>query len=196
MQEKNTIIAITGGIGAGKSVVSSILRNMGYSVYDCDSRAKELMNTSTLIKEKLTSRFGNDIYLSDSVLNKEKLGSIIFNSHEDLKYVNGVVHPVVKDDMLEWNEEQCQHPAFVETAILKESGLDKIVDEVWVVTAPLETRVQRVMKRNAITREKVIERINSQIGGYESDELPVRIILNDGCSALLPQVDKFLGEWQ
>ena len=54
--------------------------------------------------------------------------------------------------------------------------LDKIVDEVWVVTAPLEIRVQRVMKRNSITREKVIERINSQIGGYESDELPVRII--------------------
>ena len=196
MQGKNTIIAITGGIGAGKSVVSAILLNMGYSVYDCDSRAKELMNTSALIKDRLTMRFGNDIYLSDSSLDKEKLGSIIFNSHEDLNFVNGVVHPVVKDDMLKWNEAQCQHPAFVETALLKESGMERIVDEVWVVKAPLETRVQRVMKRNAITREKVIERINSQIGDFESDELPVRTILNDGRSALLPQVAKLLSVWQ
>lgn len=186
------IIAITGGIGSGKSVVSSILLTMGYSVYDCDSKAKGLMNSSSLIKERLSLRFGDDIYQSDGTINKGKLSTIIFNDRHELGYVNGVVHPVVKDDLQHWVAEQYRQPVFVETAILGESGLDSLVDEVWIVTAPLETRVMRVVRRNSTTRDKVIERINSQTDDYHNDNLPVKTIINDGDTPLLPQIIKVI----
>ena len=186
------VIAITGGIGSGKSVVSAVLLTMGFSVYDCDSRAKELMNSSSAIKEQLLSRFGEDVYMGDGTLNKVQLSTIIFNDRQALSYVNGVVHPVVKDDLQQWVDEQCRQPVFVETAILGESGLDSFVNEVWNVTAPLETRVMRVMKRNATTRDKVIERINSQADGYHNDNLPVKILINDGNTPLLTQIMKLI----
>jgi len=186
------LIAITGGIGAGKSVVAKVLKNIGYDVYDCDFEAKQLINTSPIIKKEFTCRFGNSIYNQEGIINKDILSSIIFNDHDVLRWVNSIVHPAVKDDIYNWLNSRKNCINFVETAILTEAGMQDMVNEVWNVTAPMETRISRVMKRNGITQDKVIERINAQSGILEGLNIPVRIIINDDYTAILPQVAQLI----
>lgn len=187
MNPNHKIIAITGGIGAGKSVISRILEAAGYSVYDCDSRAKQLMNTSSSIKHALTSKFGSGIY-SNGTLDRQLLSDIIFNDNKALAFVNSVVHPAVRDDIKQWAQQQEHSLVFIETAILNEGGLDTMINEVWNVVAPVETRISRVMKRNSISREKVMERIAQQQDRPQGDNLIIIDIINDNTTPLLPQL--------
>jgi dephospho-CoA kinase len=188
------LIAITGGIGAGKSVVQAVLRNAGYSVYDCDSRAKQLMTESAAIRQALTERFGCDIYSADRTLNRQLLSSKIFNDPAALAFVNSVVHPAVREDIACWAKQQERMPAFVETAILKEGGMEHMMTQVWNVTAPQQVRIERVMRRNGASRQQVAERINNQ-HDYSSDSLPVHSIVNDGTTPILPQVMQLLEQF-
>lgn len=189
MKRIQKLIAITGGIGAGKSVVADIVRAAGYAVYDCDQRAKELMTSSPAIKQALIAEFGQDIYINDT-LNKQLLSNIVFTNKDALKYVNNTVHPAVREDITKWVLQQEVMPVFVETALLQEGGIDAMVDLVWNVTAPVETRIQRVIKRNSTTREKVIERIKSQKELSNIKGVSIIEIINDGTTPLLPQVMK------
>lgn len=186
------LIAITGGIGCGKSIVSLILKEMGYEVYDCDWKAKYLMDNSPTIKDCLKSTFGNDIII-DGTINRVKLANIVFNNKEKLVKLNNIVHSSVKEDLISWKLENSQKKLlFVETAILYQSGLDSIVDEVWEVNAPLEIRIERVMKRNNISRQDVLSRIESQ--KYEILTQADYIITNDDKVAILPQLVTILGK--
>ncbi len=182
------LIAITGGIGSGKSVVARVLRTMGYHVYDCDLEAKRLMACSPIIRQQLTACFGKEVYDSSGDINKPLLSSIIFNTPHALATVNAIVHPVVKDDLMAWHQSHPLDISFVETAILVQSGMHTMVDEVWNVTAPIETRIARVIDRNATTRDKVLERINSQSASLANVTAPVRTIINDGITAILPHI--------
>lgn len=183
------IIAIAGGIGSGKSVVSQILRKLGYSVYDCDSEAKSLMNRSCEIKRDLQTAFG-DIVGADGNINSKKLAGIVFADKSALNRLNGIVHPRVKTDILEWCRSKNADKVFVETAILEESGLGDIVDEVWQVYAPIDVRIARVMKRNNMTEEEVRSRIESQKAPSDAVD---GAIVNDGVMAVLPQIMARLG---
>ena len=186
------LIAITGGIGCGKSIVSLILKEMGYEVYDCDCKAKYLMYNSPTIKDCLKSTFGNDIII-DGTINRVKLANIVFNNKEKLVKLNNIVHSSVKEDLISWKLENSHNKLlFVETAILYQSGLDSIVDEVWEVNAPLEIRIERVMKRNNISRQDVLSRIESQ--KYEILTQANYIITNDDRVAILPQLVTILGK--
>ena len=186
--KRKRIIAITGGIGAGKSVVSLILRNAGYGVYDCDAQAKQIMNESTSIRKALVQEFGPDVYDASGVLNRQALSSIIFKDNDALLFVNSIVHPAVRDDIAQWTNKQHGQIVFIETAILKEGGLDDMVHEVWNVVAPLELRIKRVMARNNASREQVTDRIKSQSDNCSGITKPITEIINDGTTALLPQI--------
>ena len=186
------LIAITGGIGCGKSIVSLILKEIGYEVYDCDCKAKYLMDNSPTIKDCLKSTFGNDIII-DGTINRVKLANIVFNNKEKLVKLNNIVHSSVKEDLISWKLENSHKKLlFVETAILYQSGLDSIVDEVWEVNAPLEIRIERVMKRNNISQQDVLSRIESQ--KYEILTQADYIITNDDKVAILPQLVTILGK--
>lgn len=186
------LIAITGGIGCGKSIVSQILKEFGFQVYDCDCNAKYLMDNSPTIKNCLKSTFGNDIII-DGTINRIKLANIVFNNKEKLVKLNNIVHSSVKEDLISWKLENSHNKLlFVETAILYQSGLDKVVDEVWEVNAPIEIRVERVMKRNNISRQEVLSRIESQ--KYEILTQADYIITNDDKVAILPQLVTILGK--
>ena len=186
------LIAITGGIGCGKSIVSQILKEFGFQVYDCDCNAKYLMDNSPTIKDCLKSTFGNDIII-DGTINRVKLASIVFNNKEKLVKLNNIVHSSVKEDLISWKLENSQKKLlFIETAILYQSGLDKVVDEVWEVNAPIEIRIERVMKRNNISRQDVLSRIESQ--KYEILTQADYIITNDDKVAILPQLVTILGK--
>ena len=185
------VIALTGGIGSGKSVVSAVLRVMGYDVYDCDSRAKLLMAQSTKIKDALIDAFGAGAVVEGQI-DRAYISRAVFGRPEALKCLNAIVHPAVRNDLEQWLAQCSMEYAFVETAILQSSNFKDLISAEWHVTASVELRVARVAKRNGLSREDVMRRISSQ-----SAELPgseARIIDNSGNKAILPQVQELLSQ--
>ena len=114
-------LAITGGIGSGKSVVAHMMSIMGIPVYDCDKRAKELMVSDPLIVRELKRMMGEECYMPDGSLNRKLLASRIFTDDDNIKRVNAIVHPAVKRDFQQWAERQDVDLVAVESAILYES---------------------------------------------------------------------------
>ena len=190
------LIAITGGIGCGKSVVARMVKIMGYEVYDCDSRAKALMINDQEVKKQLTIAFGDETYLDDGTLNRQHLSDLAFADPSALAYINGLVHPATARDLQQWADSQSLQGAklaFVETALLRTAALDRVVDSVWHVTAPTDVRIRRVMARSGLTARQVQDRIAAQLA---EDELAPgeHVIINDNTRALLPQVLQLLDQ--
>ena len=192
------LIAITGGIGSGKSVVAHLVQVMGYQVYDCDSRAKALMTSNEEVRSLLTKAFGRETYFDDGSLNRQHLSAMAFGNAETLARLNAIVHPATARDMMQWAETLAgkgADVAFIETALLRTAGLDKLVDEVWHVTAPTDIRIKRVMARSGLTAQQVRDRIASQT--VEEEAAPnEKVIVNDDTSAVLPQVIHLLNKKQ
>lgn len=184
-------IGITGGIGSGKTVISTLLELMDIPVYIADEESKALTDKSPTIREKLIHLFGSSIYTPKG-LNKKLLASHIFNNQEYLKQVNAIIHPEVNQHFLEWSSKLPNNICAIESAILFESGFDKIVDISLMVYAPMELRIERVMKRGVATREEIINRIQSQLSDDIKKEKADYIILNDDKHALIPQLQTFL----
>ena len=179
-----------------------LLRVMGYNVYDCDSSAKAIVDSSENIKNKIADTFGAGIIDSKGVLDRKRLGDIVFADKLKLEKLNSIVHKAVIDDLkskiqthssefvCSCGDVELASPSsvfFFETAILYESGLDKLCTQVWWVTAPESLRIQRVMTRNNISAEAVRARMARQIDEPDSSEGLVRI-LNDSEHALIPQI--------
>lgn len=187
------LICIAGGIGSGKSVVSRVLVALGYAVYDCDSRAKILMDSREDVKCALADEIGPEV-VCNGIIDRRRLADIVFSNPDRLAALNRIVHSAVVDDLVCWHrglDVNPDIPCFVETALPFESGIDRIVDAMWVVDAPVETRVRRVMRRNGIKREQVLARISSQrdfSAVAQSEALPVSVIVNDDIHAVLPQI--------
>jgi dephospho-CoA kinase len=185
-------IGLTGGIGSGKSVVAGLLETLGFPVYDSDREAKRITSTSPLIRERLSERFGPEIYNGER-LNKILLSSLLFCNGKNLKFANSVIHPEVMNDFLKWKEQyQACCLTIVESAILFESGFDKAVDVKISVSAPLEIRIERVQKRDGVLRESVLAKIRNQITEEERNIKSDYVIINDNCRAILPQVEFIL----
>ena len=156
-------LAITGGIGSGKSYIARQMHDLlGIPVYDSDREAKRLNVESEEIRRGFIQLMGTEAYDADGSLNRQVVARYLFQSQEHADRINALVHPVVTRDFLRWAEAQHTEVVAIETALLKESGIDRIVDKVIRVDAPLETRIRRAMQRDGVTREKVIERINRQ----------------------------------
>lgn len=187
------LIAIVGGIGSGKSVVSRIVSVMGYEVYDCDTRAKRLMDSSDDIKGRIRCEIHPGC-VADGKIDRKHLAEIVFADEEALRRLNTIVHSAVREDLRCWVE-QCgeNNTVFVETAILYQSGLDKMVDAVWEIDAPLDLRIERVMARNSVSREEVLARISSQDSFVPTALHPsVTHIVNDNDQPILPQIERLL----
>lgn len=171
-------IGITGGIGSGKSYVCRLLERRGIEVYDCDAAAKRLIRSSSRLRRQLHELIGS--------LEKTDISRFLLASEDNQRAVNAIVHPAVFDDFeksgMQW----------VESAILYESGADKLVDRVVVVTAPEEIRIERIMKRDGITREKALQWIARQWPQELVRERADVEIVNDGKAELAPQIDELL----
>jgi len=188
------LVAITGGIGSGKSVVSQLLRVMGYPVYDCDANAKALMTSDPILRQDLISLFGPETYLSDGSLNKPFLSKAIFSSPELLAKMNAAVHPAVARDIARHQTLFQARLFFYESAILFESGFNKLAvpDKVICVTAPLELRISRTITRDNASRESVLKRINSQMSQEQKNQLADYEIKNDDRNSIIVQIEKVL----
>lgn len=189
-------LAITGGIGSGKSVASHIMDVMGVPVYDCDRRAKELMVTDAVIIKGLTRMFGSECYNEDGSLNKNYVASRIFTDDDNIKRVNALVHPVVKRDFEQWAKSNDAPLVAVETAILYESGIIESVDKVLVVWADKETCIRRTIARSGMSRNQVISRMQKQMSSDEMLLLSDYSLYNDNGKPLLPGIKALLEELQ
>ncbi len=187
------LIAIAGGIGSGKSVVSRILRAMGNKVYDCDTEARRLMDNDENIKCRIKECIAPEVILADRSIDRRRLAAIVFADKKMLDSLNGIVHSAVRDDISRWKAANEKYGTlWVESAIIYESGIDAMVDEVWDVTAPVELRIERVMSRNSMSREEVIRRIDAQSAVNYEPHPRVRTIVNDEVTPLLPQIQRLI----
>lgn len=187
-------IGITGGIGSGKSVVATLLRLYGIPVYIADEESKRLTNSSPIIRQALIELVGEAVYDNDRRLNKPLLAHFIFGQPEHMARVNAIIHPVVNADFLSWAGRQTTAACAIESAILFESGFDRIVDIKLMVSAPLETRLERATTRDNTSREALERRVKSQMADELKLKLADYVIHNDGKQALIPQVEHFI-EW-
>ena len=181
-------LAVIGGIGSGKSVVTTLLQAMNIPVYDCDSRAKQLMVSDEYLRRGLMKYFGDECYNEDGTLNRKWLAARIFVDKDAIQRVNELVHPCVKRDFLSWSEQQESDIVAVETAILYESNMRDAVDKVMLVWADTETCISRVEGRNGFTRKQVINRMNNQMSVDELLLLSDYSVFNDGNTPVIPQV--------
>jgi dephospho-CoA kinase len=187
-------LAVVGGIGSGKSVVSRMLGIMGVPVYDCDSRAKELMVSDPFIVKELKRMFGDECYDADGGLNRKYLASRIFVDEKNTKRVNALVHPVVKKDFCSWANVQKVPVVAVETALLYESGMVDVVDKVLLVWTEKETAITRTMQRSGMSREQVLNRMQKQMSTDDLLLLTDYSIYKGGGNAVMPDVVELLEE--
>lgn len=171
-------IGITGGIGSGKSYVCRLLEQRGIEVYDCDAAAKRLIRTSTRLRQQLKELIGS--------LQKADISRFLLASEGNQQAVNAIVHPAVFQDF------EASGMQWMESAILYESGADRLVDRVVVVTAPEEVRIERVMSRDSISREKALQWIARQWPQEEVRQRADFEIVNDGKADLEKQIERLL----
>ena len=172
-------IGITGGIGSGKSYVCKRLQaKYDIEVYDCDAAAKRLIRTSPDLQQQIIQLVGS--------LDKTAMSCFLLASEANQQAMNAIVHPAVFRDFQESGMQ------WMESAILFESGADQLVDKSVVVTAPQEVRIQRVMQRDGITREKTLQWMNRQ---WSQDEVVAHAdyeIVNDGIADIDQQIEQLL----
>ena len=156
------VLGITGGIGSGKSYISSLLREqLSVPVYDCDTEAKRLMAEDKSIQQQLMNLVGAHVYKAGK-WQKDVLADYLFANQQNASQVNAIVHPAVKDDFRRWTALQKADLVAIESAILYESGFVSLADKVLYVDASKELRIQRVMQRDGSTRQQVEARMNMQ----------------------------------
>ncbi len=181
------VVGLTGGIGSGKTTIANQLSLQGIPVYNSDERAKWLMQNSTEIKNALKKEFGKEVYNSQG-LNREYLAKIVFNNKDKLNILNSIVHPVVAKDFDDWVNNQNAEIVVKEAAILFESGSYKTCDVNVAVSADLEERIKRVQKRDGVTREQVLSRINNQWSDLQRNEKADFVIENNDADSIEERV--------
>lgn len=165
---------------------------MGVPVYDCDTEAKRLMNESPSLRAALIEAIGKEVYTSEGYINRTYLASYMFGNPEHVNTVNKIVHPAVRADFDEWTLRTKAPIVAVETAILYESGMDADVDDVLLVYAPFDIRLQRAMQRDSADEQKIRQRINSQTPDAKLLNRATYVITNDGNASLIEQTQRLL----
>ena len=193
------IIGITGGIGSGKSTIAKQLRDLGYRVYDTDSEAKRLIVEDTHVRQQIEQLFGSEVY-KDGIYQTALVAQRVFADHSLLAKLNAIVHPAVKADImnrvsrlaiLDSRIGNQKNLFFIECAILYQAGFDTLCDKVVAITAPEETRLARVMKRDGTTIKKVRARIHAQEAEKDVKRADI-VINNDGQTPILTLCEEIL----
>lgn len=183
------VVGITGGIGSGKSTVARVFECLKVPVYNADLRARELTNDPETLKS-IHSEFGNSVF-TGAVLNRKELAALVFKDEEKLVKLNKIIHPLVKEDFDSWVNKS-QFPYVIkEAAIMIESGSYKQLQELIVVSAPRDMRIERVMLRDGISREEVINRMDNQISEAERLKYADTLFVNDNKELLIPQIVQY-----
>jgi len=181
-------VGITGGIGSGKSTVCRFFELLQIPVFYADEQAKTIINTDTTVINAIKSLFGDTIY-DASGLKRAQVAAIVFNQPHQLASLNAIVHPAVDRSFSRWVAIHREAPYVIkEAAILFESGMYLSLDYMVTVTAPLEMRITRVMKRDGVSRDQVLKRIDNQWDDQRKIELSQFTIHCNEESMVIPQL--------
>ncbi len=179
---ESIILGVTGGIGSGKSTVSSILKELGAVVIDADVISREVVEPGKMALDELTQEFGKDILDDCGQLNRKELAARVFNDANKLRILNSIVHKYVVQKIQQNVEEQLLKQTkiiVIDAPIPIKNGFLDLCDEVWTVFAQMEIRVERIMKRNGMTYQEAVSRIKSQISDEEYLSIANKVINND-----------------
>ncbi len=183
-------IGITGTIGSGKTIVSKIFNSFDIPVYNSDERAKELMTSNTEIVNSLIKIFGNEIYFNNTI-NKQLLSKFIFESEENRLLINSIVHPKVLEDFVDYCKKINSEIVCVESALLFEANLDKILDKIIFIETPIELQIEHLYKRSNIEKDKALKIIDLQNKQFVNKKIDYKII-NDNRQSLIEQIQSII----
>jgi len=182
-------IGITGGIGSGKSTISKVFEVLGIPVFYADDAAKQVMTTDPILIAALKDTFGNEAYFEDGSLNRKHIANIVFNNPAELAKLNAITHPAVFRAFDNWLAETHNAPYVMkEAALMFESGSAKLCDKNILVYAPLEMRINRVVKRDGLSRAEVESRNARQFTDEQKLKLADYVITNDDSQLVIPQI--------
>ena len=191
------VIGLIGGIGSGKSSVSSILNSLGVDVIDADKVGHEAYTPNSEGWRKVISAFGQDIVGPENEIDRKKLGSIVFSDPSEMEKLNKLMHPIIHDlveEKIQNLADQGINVVVLEAAILIEANWQDLTDEIWLAKANREVVIERVQLRNNFSREEIIKRIESQMSNNDREKHADIVIDNDGTIKQLEETVKTL--WQ
>ena len=186
-------IGITGGIGSGKTLISSVIEHIGYPVFYSDIEAKIILEKDQNVKSEMLELFGEDIYILNK-LNRKLLSNLLFSNKSLIEKVNSIVHPQVRLKFDQWSKSKTSTIVFNEAAILFETEAYKKFDASILVVAPQEVRLERVMLRDGLSKEQIISRINNQWLDEDKINLATYVISNDGSEPILYQIENVIDQ--
>lgn len=177
-------IGLTGGIAAGKSMVSGLLAELGAWILDADAISREVVEPGTEGLKAIAAEFGEKVIMPDGTLDRRALGAEVFGDPQKLERLNGILHPIIKAEMLKRAAEiEEQHPKDIvifDVPLLIESGWQDVADEVWLVSAPIEQRIRRIAMRDGLDEKQAMERISAQMTDEQKAKYADVIINNGG----------------
>lgn len=177
------VIGVSGGIASGKSTVSKMIADLGFTVVDADLAARKVVEPGEAAYRPLEKAFGKDIFKEDATLNREKLGAIIFHDEDKRLLLNSIMHPAIRNYMDEQKEAAFANGAevvFMDIPLLFESKLTKTVDQSLLVFVDDDVQLHRLMERNGLSKVEAIARIQSQMPLFEKKALADAVINNNG----------------
>lgn len=186
-------VGLTGGIGSGKSTVARALESMGYPVFYSDLEAKRIMNSDQALRSEIIDHFGDEAY-ENGTLNRAYLASRIFSNPQDKSVLNQLIHPRVRANFASFAQSSSSKLIFNEAAILFETGAYTSFDKTLLITAPIETRIERVMKRDNCSRQDVLDRMSDQWTDERKIPLADHVIQNGDQDRVLEQVEKVVSD--
>lgn len=185
-------IGLTGGIGSGKTTVANIFKVLGIPVFNADEVAKKIMEEDTDLVAAIKKEFGEPAY-ANGRLDRKYLAGIVFKDAYKLDVLNSLTHPATIAAAEHWMQQQTSPYAIKEAALMFESAAAAGVDYIIGVSAPQILRIKRVIGRDGLTRQDVLDRINRQINEEIKMKLCDFVILNDEQQLLIPQILKLHG---
>ncbi len=181
------IVGLTGGIGSGKTTVLKMFQQLGASVYIADAEAKKLMHTNKKLMQEITDLFGKEAYINNK-LNKQYIANVVFNNKEKLEELNKLVHPKVREHFFEFIKSSNSSIVIYEAAILFESKSNTFCDFVITVVSNNEERVKRIIKRDGLTKQQVLDRMKNQTTDEHKIKKSTFVIKNDSLDNTKNQV--------
>lgn len=185
------IIGITGGIGSGKTTICKTIQKMGYPVFYSDQAGREILSNDVELIDKIASHFGDSVLDNNKQIIRSKLGEIVFNNSKELAYLNALIHPRVKKLFINWVEESEAQFLFKESAILFETN-DKSCDFVCTIFTNLDERVKRVMARDKVSKQAVLDRMKNQWDDKQKVKLSDFVIYNNTHDLIIPQINSLV----
>ena len=177
-------IGLTGGIAAGKSMVSRILDELGAWILDADAISREVVEPGTEGLKAVAAEFGEKVLLPDGSLDRRALGAEVFGDPQKLERLNGILHPIIKAEMLRRaaaiEENHPEDIVIFDVPLLIESGWQDAADEVWLVSAPIDERIRRIAMRDGLDEKQAMERISAQMTDEQKAKYADVIINNGG----------------